>query len=253
MRNKSVIILIAVCFHFGALAALSQKTGNTMTNVDVVELSKAGLDESTIILAIQRSETDFDTSTKALIELHRNGLSSKILEAMLRPKTESQTPNEQFSDIATNEVLLIDGKTEKLMKRSRPDFDYNMGYFSRKGSFVSFGNRAAQQRVDDRTPEFKVSLPSNVNAEENFVLVRLTPRSGKREIEILNWRNPGRKIEYPKEAVSPLAFEEIRDYVTASGTKYVLYRVRAVNPLPPGEYAFVPQPRLFKYFDFGID
>lgn len=54
-----------------------------MTNADVVEMVTAGLPESTIVLAIQQSQTNFDTSPKALILLKKQSVSQKILEAML--------------------------------------------------------------------------------------------------------------------------------------------------------------------------
>jgi hypothetical protein len=52
---------------------------------------KAGLGESTIILAIQHGASDFDTSAQALIALKNEGVSQKVLDAMLTPGTEKKT------------------------------------------------------------------------------------------------------------------------------------------------------------------
>ena len=47
---------------------------------------KAGLAENTIILTIQRTPSNFDTSPQALIELKNNGVTQKILDAMILNK-----------------------------------------------------------------------------------------------------------------------------------------------------------------------
>jgi len=62
-----------------------------LTNADVVSMVKAGLAESTIVLAIQRSATDFDTSAQALIALKTEGVPQKVLDAMLTAGTEKKT------------------------------------------------------------------------------------------------------------------------------------------------------------------
>jgi hypothetical protein len=54
-----------------------------MTNADVVSMVKAGLAETTIILAVQHSPTNFDTSPQELIRLKNAGVGQKVLDAML--------------------------------------------------------------------------------------------------------------------------------------------------------------------------
>ena|SRR6516162_6614911 len=49
-----------------------------LTNADVVSMVKAGLAESTILLAIQRGPTDFDTSPQALVSLKSEGVTQKV-------------------------------------------------------------------------------------------------------------------------------------------------------------------------------
>jgi hypothetical protein len=56
-----------------------------LTNADVVSMVKAGLEESTIVLAIQHGATEFDTAPQALITLKNQGVPQKVLDAMLTP------------------------------------------------------------------------------------------------------------------------------------------------------------------------
>jgi len=48
-----------------------------LTNADVISMVKAGLAESTVVLAIQHSATNFDTSPEALISLKSQGVPSR--------------------------------------------------------------------------------------------------------------------------------------------------------------------------------
>ena len=53
----------------------AQTGGNKpLTNADIVSMVKAGMAESTIVLAIQHSSTVFDTSPQALISLQSQGV-----------------------------------------------------------------------------------------------------------------------------------------------------------------------------------
>ena len=79
-----IILVLVTCLLFSVSVASAQKAKTTATNADVVELSKAGLPESTVILALGQSETNFDTSSKALIELSKQKVGNKVLAAMLR-------------------------------------------------------------------------------------------------------------------------------------------------------------------------
>jgi hypothetical protein len=67
----------------GALRSSPQQEKKPITNDDIVGMIKAGLSESTIVLAIQQSPANFDTSPGALIELKNQGATARILDAML--------------------------------------------------------------------------------------------------------------------------------------------------------------------------
>jgi hypothetical protein len=76
------------------LAAFAQ-TGQQpkpLTNADVIEMSRVGVPESTIILAIQKTPVKFDVSAEGILALHAAGVKEPVLNQMLRaaaPKTQS--------------------------------------------------------------------------------------------------------------------------------------------------------------------
>jgi hypothetical protein len=72
-----------------ALTAFAQ-TGNQpkpLTNADVIEMSRAGVPESTIILAIQKTPAKFDVSAEGILALHAGGITEPVLNQMLRAAT----------------------------------------------------------------------------------------------------------------------------------------------------------------------
>lgn len=72
----AVVLLLSAAVH----AQLAQVP---LTNADVLEMVKAGLPETTIVKSVQTSATSFDVSPASLIALHQDGVSQKIMDAML--------------------------------------------------------------------------------------------------------------------------------------------------------------------------
>jgi hypothetical protein len=56
----------------------------TLGNADIVKLVKAGLSAETIETKIASSQTDFDTSTEALVELAGDGVPDRVIRAMIQ-------------------------------------------------------------------------------------------------------------------------------------------------------------------------
>jgi len=86
MKSLAARILFSVSLTLilapGAFAQTSQSQ-KTLTNAAVVKLAKAGFKEKTIISIIAARIPNFDLSADRMIELKRNGVSEKIIVAML--------------------------------------------------------------------------------------------------------------------------------------------------------------------------
>lgn len=270
MRKMSIVSLIAACMLLGSSVVIAQQAKAPITNVDVVELVKAGLPENTIVLAIQQSPTNFDTSPQALIQLKNQGVTQKILEAMLQPKAATTMPSNNPSSndplsaqtetsgsarMSLMEVTLIDGSERIPMKRSETSMRGSsagmiMNPFGKAKVRAALNGNHAQLRITNNSPMFEISLSSDVNASDQLVLIRLNPKSDRREVEVGRASIAGSSMGFRKEAIVPITFEEVETQTTGGGMKYILYRVKVISPLPPGEYAFAPRSL---YYDFGID
>ena len=83
---------------FLGLAAFAQ-TGQQpkpLTNADVIEMSRAGVPESTIILAIQKTPVKFDVSAEGILALHAAGITEPVLNQMLRAATPQKQSGPSF-------------------------------------------------------------------------------------------------------------------------------------------------------------
>jgi hypothetical protein len=97
-----------------------------LTNADVIEMVKAGLDVDIIIAKIINSPVDFDTSTKGLIDLKNAHVPSPVVSVMIkRPKGpvplnprsdigQTQTSNPSVKSISEINSILIKAPTEAI-------------------------------------------------------------------------------------------------------------------------------------------
>jgi hypothetical protein len=72
-------------------SATAQSVKQPLTNADVISMLDAQLPESTIVLAIQSSGGNFDTSPQSLILLKNKGATARILDAMLNAAKSTST------------------------------------------------------------------------------------------------------------------------------------------------------------------
>jgi hypothetical protein len=81
-----IISFILVMFCIGQSGNVTAQTGvndGPLTNAAIVKLVKADFKEKTIVAIIGSRPSRFDLSTERMIELKRNGVSEKIILAML--------------------------------------------------------------------------------------------------------------------------------------------------------------------------
>src|SRR5229473_349291 len=86
-------MMISAVLAAGLVAAEvpAQAATKPLTNDDVISLAKAGLDENTIITAIQAQDSSFDISAPALLQLKRDGVSTRTLNAIVTAAGKQRT------------------------------------------------------------------------------------------------------------------------------------------------------------------
>jgi hypothetical protein len=228
IRVRSVILLAALVCSSGQFLAQSKKP---LTNQDVIEMVKGGLDQKTIIKAIETSDSTFDTTPQTLILLKNAGITEGVLTAMLaggKPKAQTtglptevgvymmrnDTPIEMGAEV----VNFRTGGVGKMILTDGLDKGHTNGQIK--------GPHSKNQAV---TPlEFIIVTYEGVTPSE-YVLVKLDEKSDRREFR----QTTGGVIHQSSGAgKNSLDFDAVK---LAPRT----YRVK-LGTLKPGEYGFLP-------------
>jgi hypothetical protein len=91
MIRRTLLILVALTACAGTSS--SGQTQKPLTNADILNMSKQGFDSNLIVKDIQSSNSDFDTSPEALIELKNAGVDKAVMEAMLSSQAAKPSAN----------------------------------------------------------------------------------------------------------------------------------------------------------------
>ena len=246
-------LITVLAFGLDAFECMAQSE-KSITNADVVELVKAGLPDSTILLLIETSRPEFDLSADALEALKAGGVSDELLDSIEGSRAAGKASNAETSHEA---VFLLHDGMRVLMETAEKKSRWASGGFLVRLSTVSYillEGLSAQLIIGDKTPAFEASLPADVNATEKLKIVRLKPKKKRkvREIEDSHYTLRRNRDGFGEKDVVATVFEEVRTYIAADGVKYTLYRVRPAEPLQAGEYAFVPRGSYWEFYDFGV-
>lgn len=98
------MVALALCL-FTARFAMGQTVPAQITNSDVINMTKAGIGEQTVVLAIQRGPVKFDTSPQALIQLKGAGVSDHVLDAILAAANDRGAANSEASNAAAQDLF----------------------------------------------------------------------------------------------------------------------------------------------------
>jgi len=82
----SILFILLQGILFTCLVAAdvaAQQRPDVIDNPAVMQMVRAGLSDSIIVAKIRISDTSLDTSTNALLDLHKNGVSDAVLSAMI--------------------------------------------------------------------------------------------------------------------------------------------------------------------------
>jgi YD repeat-containing protein len=92
---KTYVSLLLALVLFGSFT-LAQT--DTLTNPTIIEMAKAALSDEIILAAIGGSNTDFDVSPKALLELKYAGVSNTVILQMIEKHDEKAAETKAFSE-----------------------------------------------------------------------------------------------------------------------------------------------------------
>jgi hypothetical protein len=160
MRTKLLLALACLLFLGSASGAQDvKKEKRVLSNADILLMTKNQLDDDTLIKLIQVSDTDFDTSGEALIDLKNQGVSSEVLRAMLQaaqhkrlaaqepsaPPAASTTPSPSDSNLPSARNLTSSSSSPSPTDRTSPGPNTTSVPQSDASSNPAFAATGAQQ------------------------------------------------------------------------------------------------------------
>jgi len=255
--TRVVLVLVLVAALGLSLPGATSLAQEVLTNDSVVQMVKAGLPEAVVIAKIKSTATKFDLKTDSLVNLKKQGVSDKVLEAMVAAGQGSSTtampappaPAMAAGALKTQDVIyqLVGEKYVELLATAA-NLETNMAFFQTKSEVVLEG-RKAQYRITDKQPVF-LSTYSSTDAP----LVKLKPGDDHND----------RNLKIGSGAFMPFGGtqrmgvrQEDKIEIKIERDPRGFYRVTPAQPLPPGEYGFILATGFGagsgKIYDFGVD
>jgi hypothetical protein len=263
-------------------AAVAQD--ETLTNNEVISLTKAGLSQSLIIGKIRTSKSKFDLTTDGLISLKQAGVSDDILTAMMEAKSGRSTkvpltepaadPNDPmakhgygiylYEEVAGQRKMTQVKPTVSAQNRTGGVFTSGLTYgISKIKTKANLPGRNSALQVRELTPVFYFYLDVSTGGlntasgipsdPKEFTLIRFNQRDDNREVTIGKSNAFGGKGGLSDEYVVPFTATDL-----GNGT----FEITPTGNLKPGEYAFylvnsgnsnASAAIGAKFFDFGVN
>lgn len=279
MKNRILYISALFLLPFWANVYAQAET---LTNKEVITLTKIGLEPSVIISKIQASNTSFDVSTDGLIDLTNNGVPAEVIKAMMKAEQQTAIAEANQQDLdnplthrATGIYYYNPGEETKKMRRVDP----NVVSTSQAGGVgvsiagavtrglaneklkSSLSGRESRLQVWETNPVFYFYFENNSNphadswffatatSPNEFVLVELDAKKDSREFVVARGNAFGNSMGIPDKQKVPFDYEEVEQGI---------YKVFFKEPLRKGEYCFLyasSMPSHYsndKVFDFGV-
>jgi hypothetical protein len=268
MKNAVAVCLLLLVL-LPAATSRADDPIESLTNEDVVALTKAGLGEAVIVAKIQEApRTEFDLATDDLIALNTAGVDEDVIEAMLErgsglpPRPSRSGPAAapapaapMGGTIATPMGPMVMGAagTEVWLATDEGEFPLSgiLGESSMTWAYVTtftylnFAGLGSAVRTRDPSP--KIVVASDANPTGRFYITRLE-RDDDDEVRSLKM---GRSNPFkPQMSLTPdpdwlVAFESVED-----GPGY--WRLRPKRRLADGEYGVLVRGSQ-ELFDFAVD
>ena len=161
-----------------------------LTNDDVVKMLGAGLTEGTVVHVIQKVSSNFDISPDALIKLKQQGVTAKIIEAMVAARTTPNSSKLTETVVTSRGVFAQNGTEWKRIEEVSSIEVRNVGNIS---SAVTMGikevriicvfrGEKAELQLENRRPVFQLAGLGASARDVYIVAMRLNP--DRRDLEM---------------------------------------------------------------------
>jgi hypothetical protein len=223
----------------------AQQSKEPLKNDNVVAMTKAGIDDPTIIKMIEAGGTDFDASPDALIGLKNAGVSNRVIEAIVSAARSNAGTSSKGLYPQPDEIGVYVNLRERLVPlkveiitwreggvlKSMATAAASAGLASTRGHLNGLVNKpmSALRLESSPVPEFLIYCAEGTSAEE-YQLLSFWEKKDRREFRLAT----GGIVH----ASSGADMNVVSVDIVRLGPRF--YRVKPSYPLQKGEYGFLP-------------
>lgn len=255
----TVYVKVAVAIALACCSTVA--VAEDLTLQDVIALTEMQLGDAAIIAKIEAESANFELTTEQMIELKRKGVSSNVIAAMLRSGKDDTAA--ELSVVSSDPdvphppgVYLLHGTVEKgRMERIEPTSSSQLKTGGIWGYALTGGIASASVKVSIPNAAARVASTSKpyfyfffdesqkgatassfmgsaflASSPADFNLVRLDSKKDRREARVGSMNIGGAKMGVMDKDRIRIEYELVRPGV---------YKVKAGDPLAPGEYGFL--------------
>jgi hypothetical protein len=238
MRRNWLVFAVILVLSVSGMAAATRDQSPTgpLTDQDILQMVKAGFDDSTILRYIRANDVDFDLSIPAMVSLKNSGVSQSLIQAMLSIEVAKKEigVDAALSAIAAtasnsrDDVHIFALQSGKLLPMSpeiikwRPEGGFRNTALLNSDKRVIIGaiGRPHSELVATWPPlnmvpvdmAFYILTPRNSQASD-FQLLRLSEKNDRREFRTIRadrafgWGTPQNSVPFTLENVAPRVYK----------------------------------------------
>lgn len=165
MKLRSIVTVVSL------ILSVSVSQAETLNNDSIIQMKSLGINDDLIVMKIQSSEHEFDTSMEELSKLQKAGISTEVIKEMMSAKAKADDESDSLPD---GEFFYKAGN--KIKKMSPASLEQQL---SNRKKFIPFANKSPENfiffaspksrlRFKDENIEFITKLEPN-----KFQLVKL--------------------------------------------------------------------------------
>jgi len=220
---KKIIMLLVISSVFASLVPMAEADA-VLKNDDIINMVELGLDEELILTKIEVSDTEFDTSTEALLKLKEAKVSTTVIKKMMNPNENSLLPGIPGISPACTTFFYLSPTGKQKLPGIRA-----IRKASRRKAFIPYYPANASEQF-----YFLKGSSSNLSVSEKqpVFITEIAPAS----LQLIKFgmhRNGDRYIVFEQGSSD----REIQIEIESS--KNGSYKIKPTVELQPGEYAFM--------------
>lgn len=262
-------LYILLSFLMAVIISIAQTNTETLTNDNIITLTKIGLQPSVIITKIKSSNTNFDVSTDALINLSAKGVAPDVINEMMKSNNAMIASSQEEKGSRDPKVMHKSGIY--YFNSKNPDNPLiqldavKVNYKTSSGGYGGYGGSSTTANLNGLESKLKITEDNptfyfyfdekrhgsadwfEATSPNEFELAKLIVKKDSRFCKVSGsssgFATSSSSSGIPEKDKIPFEYTKVKEGI---------YEITFNNAFVNGEYCFVFSSNTYKVFDFSI-